>query len=352
MKRVLVFGAGAIGSLLGHRLASAGHEVTLVGRPTYVQHVQKHGLWLEERGADPDARTAHPRAVQRIEELPASQHSWDLALLTVKTYDSTDAARALAAWLPRMVPLLVVQNGVGGEELAQQVLEQTLIVSCVLTLSVSVLAPGRIRLETRRGGLNLAPTRKDQNVAHWAQLFAEAGMRVAVFPDYRAMKWSKLLLNIQANAIPAILDMTPATVFADHSLFALERVAFLEALAVMRALQLRPCGFAGYPVELLVWAMQALPAAVLRPVLRFLVASGRGEKKPSLQLDLAAGRQRSEALYLNGAVTAHAQRLRLHVPVNEAVLRILMDIASGRELWDEWRGKPHKLIAAVQAVGR
>jgi len=42
--RVLVFGAGAIGSLLGHRLASAGHEVTLVARREYVDVVRAQGL--------------------------------------------------------------------------------------------------------------------------------------------------------------------------------------------------------------------------------------------------------------------------------------------------------------------
>ena len=363
--RILVFGAGAIGSLLGHRLAHAGHEVTLIGRPQYVRAVHERGLILEERSLPSHEHverpqqergpalygptTVHPVAVEGIEHIPSAQRSWDLVLLTVKAYDTQAAAQALAPYLSSDVPLLIVQNGVGGEELAQEVLKQAAIISGVITLSVSVLAPGHVRLETTRGGLNLAPTREDQDLDDWAQLFATAGMKTATYRNYRALKWSKLLLNIQANAIPAILDMTPGTAFANPSLFALERSAFLEALAVMRTLHLKPIHFPGYPVPLLTWAMETLPPSLLRPLLRRLFASGRGDKPPSLQIDLARGRQRSEALYLNGAVVTYAERLGLDVPVNRVLLDTLMGIAAGSLAWDEFRGQPQRLVAAVQA---
>jgi 2-dehydropantoate 2-reductase len=250
--------------------------------------------------------------------------------------------------MPHDVPVLIVQNGVGGEELARPELAEALVISGVLTLSVSVLAPGHIRLETSRGGLSLAPTQVGQDVAPWAALFAAAGLRVATYTDYHAMKWSKLLLNIQANAIPAILDMAPGDVYAHPALFALERAAFREALAVMRALHLQVVSFPNYPVPLLAWAMQYLPAVLLRPLLIRLVASGRGDKKPSLQIGLAGGRQQSEAQYLNGSVVHYAERLGVQTPVNHVLLDTLLGIAAGRIPWDEFRGQPQKLLREVE----
>jgi 2-dehydropantoate 2-reductase len=366
--RILVFGAGAIGSLLGHRLFSAGHDVTLIGRGHYVRDVQEHGLLLEERSApsrdnrkDPALRTfvgtdsaglgqvVHPAAAECIEDIPVDRRSWNLVLLTVKAYDTVAAAQALSSHLPADVPLLIVQNGVGGEELAREVLSQTEIISGVLTMSVSTLSPRHIRLETSRGGLSLAPMREGQQVQRWADLFATARMRMAIFHDYRALKWSKLLLNIQANAIPAILDMTPGDVFAHAGLFALERRAFLEAWEVMRGLHLRPIRFPGYPVPLLVWAMRTLPAPLLCVVLGRMVASGRGEKPPSLQMDLASGRQRSEVLYLNGAVVTHGDRLGLSVPVNRVLMHTLVGMVNGTIPWGAFRGQPQRLLAAVQS---
>lgn len=347
--RALVFGAGAIGSLLGHRLAHAGHAVTLVGRPEYVHAVQKHGLILED-GKPPSGHVAHPNAVVNLSDIPLDQRQWDIVLLTVKAYDTREAAQELLPHISKDTPLLIVQNGVGGEEIAKEVLKAATLISGVLTLSVSVLAPGHIRLETTRGGLNLAPTEEDTDVKQWALLFAAAGLRTAVFSDYRAMKWSKLLLNILANAIPAILGMTPGAVFANPALFAIERAAFLEAWAVMRAMQLTVVSFPNYPVPLLVWAMRYVPAPLLRPLLTHLVASGRGEKMPSMYLDLAGGRQQSEVSYLNGAVASHAQRLGLDAPVNRTLYELLTGIVTGQRSWEEFRGQPQKLIDSVHVV--
>lgn len=347
--RTLVFGAGAIGSLLGHRLAHAGHAVTLVGRPGYVHAVQKHGLILEN-GRPPSQHVVHPNVVVKLSDIPLEQRQWDIVLLTVKAYDTREAAQELLPHIAKDTPLLIVQNGVGGEEVAKEVLKEATLISGVLTLSVSVLAPGYIRLETTRGGLNLAPTQKGIDVNQWALLFSAAGLRTAVFPDYRAMKWSKLLLNILANAIPAILGMTPGAVFANPALFAIERAAFLEAWSVMHAMHLTVASFPRYPVPLLVWAMRYVPAFLLRPLLTRFVASGRGEKMPSLYLDLAGGRQRSEVFYLNGAVASYAQRLGLDARVNRTLCELLTGIATGQRYWEEFRGQPQKLIELVHTV--
>jgi len=343
--QILVFGAGAIGSYLGFRLAGAGHDVALVGRQTYVRAVRKQGLCLRAEGraiADDGRRDAtavrvvHPQAVESIEELPAGRRSWDLVLLTVKAYDTTSAAQALAPHLGAQTPLLIVQNGVGSEALVREVLQ----------------GPGCVRLETTRGGLNLAVVSEALPVQPWAELFRAAGLRTSAFPDYRALKWSKLLLNIQANAIPAILDMTPGAVFADPTLFAVERAAFKEAVAVMRALGLQAVNFPNYPVRLLVLAMELLPAPVLRPILTRLVASGRGDKRPSLLIDLASGQPQSEVLYLNGAVAKHGQQAGVPVPVNRCLCDALMGIVAGGEEWGTLRGCPDRLLAMLEASRR
>lgn len=68
---------------------------------------------------------------------------------------------------------------------------------------------------------------------------------------------------------------------------------------------------------------------------------------PSLYLDLAGGRQRSEVLYLNGAVTTHAQWLGLDAPVNRTLYDLLASITTGQTPWEEFRSRPQKLIERV-----
>jgi len=345
--QVLVFGAGAIGSMLGHRLGQVGHAVTLVGRTDYVSAVRAQGLVLENSSS---TSITHPAAVERLEDLPSDLDVWDLVLLTVKAHDTQLATQTLAGYVDPGVPILLMQNGVGGEELVQAVWPAATLISGVITWPVSVLAPGRVRLRSTRGGASLAPTCQGQNIARWVELFNAAGVRTVICPDYRSQKWSKLLLNMLANAVPAILDMAPGEVFDDPQLFELERLAFLEALAVMHALGLRVVSFPEYPVPMLTWAVSNSPPLLSRPLLRRLVAGGRGEKKPSLQIDLELGRQRSEVTFLNGAVVAHAKPLGLDVPVNRVLSGTLSAIVSGQVPWDEFRKRPHKLVAAVQAA--
>jgi 2-dehydropantoate 2-reductase len=342
--RVLVVGAGAIGSLLGHRLATAGHTVTLVARPPWVAAIRSRGLGLEENG-----QVRFQSDLAAVTDVQAvADGAFDLVVCTTKVYDTAEAARQAAPIVAKGVPLLLLQNGVGGEELAAEVLPQARCLSAVITLAVKVLSPGLVRLTTTRGGIGLAAVSPDAPLDKLAAALRQAGIgRVTTCADYRAIKWSKLLLNILSNALPTILDMPPDELFADRELFDLERAAFREALTVIRNLGLRPVPLPGYPVPLFAWGMYWLPGAALHLLFRRLIASGRGDKMPSLHLDLLKGKPKSEVDFLNGAVVKHARRIGLQVPVNQALYRTLKAIVSGRIPWAEFRGQPRKLLEQV-----
>jgi len=160
------------------------------------------------------------------------------------------------------------------------------------------------------------------------------------------MKWSKLLLNILGNAVPAIVDMSPAATFSSTELFAIERAAYLESLAVMRDLNIKPIQLPGYPVPLLTWAMRRLPAGIAGELLSRLIVGGRGGKMPSLHKDLTGRRAKSEVQYLNGGVAIYGEKAGLPTPVNRALTDILLSIAAGDVPWDCYRGDPHALWVA------
>lgn len=161
------------------------------------------------------------------------------------------------------------------------------------------------------------------------------------------MKWSKLLLNMLANAIPAILDLPVATVYRRADLVALEQRALLEAVQVMTRSGFGPVNLPSYPVTRLVWAMQSLPMPVLRPLLQRVVGGGRGGKQPSLHQDLLRGRTRTEGDYLYGAVVAAAPPVQSSVPVNTILWQTLRDIASGVQDWSHYRQQPQRLCEAI-----
>ena len=321
--------------------------MTLVGRDALVKAVRARGLLVVE--GDRRAVVSELRAVTAIDDIPPKDDAPDLILITVKAHDTEETAIAVAPLARQGIPVLLLQNGVGGDEIAREALTGCVVLSAVITLAVAVPEPGHVEVTTARGGVGLAGDEVDRDLVPYATLLQEAGFTVRTYSDYRAMKWSKLLLNIIANATPAILDLAPEEVYADRALARLELTAFREAVAVMRGLGLPPVALPGYPVPLMVTVLTGFPTVVLGPLFRRLVGGGRGGKMPSLHMDLARGRHESEVEYLNGAVVRAAHRLGVRVPANEALYSVLSGIVRGEIPWAEYRGQPQALLSQVSS---
>jgi 2-dehydropantoate 2-reductase len=240
--RFLFFGAGAVGSLLGARLAQAGSEVTLVGRQPHVEAVTRDGVRMVTAGkvSNQSVRAARPSVAE-------AGGPFDYVFLTVKGYDTLDAIEQLQPVLRPGTILGSFQNGVGNEEAIAAALPEQALMAGSLTVPVSLDEPGTIKLHSRRGGVALAPVSPEVNVAPLVRKLHAAGFKARRYTDFRAMKWSKLLFNILGNAQSAILDLPPSHVFADSELFRYERAAFQEAVAVMDRMHLKVVALPGLP---------------------------------------------------------------------------------------------------------
>jgi len=345
--RVIVVGGGAVGGFIGARLALAGNEVALVGRPWLVEAVRTRGLRLIEPQQEHLVQQGLSAAPSVAEA--AAQGFFDLALLAVKTYDTATAVREMQeAGLGSLqrVRFLVLQNGVGSEELLVQAFGAERVIVAALTQPVSVPEPGVVRLVKEKGGFALAPAVSGTGIEHVVTVFQEAGLRVRSYRNYQAVKWSKLPLNILGNTIPAILDMPPGEVYAHIGLLRLEIAAMRELMAVTRALEVRLVNLPGYPVRLLMWVLCNLPAPLLSPLMPRLVGSGRKGRMPSLQHGLARGREVSEVAYLNGAVVRCGERVGVPTPANRLLTETLEAIYAREYTRDEWHHRPERLIEA------
>jgi 2-dehydropantoate 2-reductase len=314
---VYVVGSGAVGRYLGGSLAGMGAAVTYAPR-------------------------------KREDVVPAEA---DLAIVAVKSYDTADAIETLKRALSADsdATILTPQNGVGNEERLAAAFGADRIVSAALTVPVALGDDGRV-VASNRGGIALAPV---GGVAHnWlVAAFERTAIPVRVGSDYRALKWSKLALNIIANASCAILDVLPERLVDLDRMFELEVRAVRETRAVMAKMGIATVDLPRYPVRALFGAV-SLPTAAARLVLARRIAGARGRKAPSLLLDLRAGRTRSEVDVLNGAVVAAGVTVDVPTPVNTAFARVLEDIAATPQLWPTYRGRPGALAAEVDADER
>ena len=345
----VVVGAGAIGLLVAGKLATAGEEVAVVAR-SGAQALGANGVTVIPRR--PGTMPPSPAAVTIAapDHIPASLRGANV-VLAVKGYQAAGALPVLESLEPSQV--VTLQNGLGTEEMLVAVLGAERVVAGIITTSVEVHDSTTVAVR-REGGIGLAPMFWEQTGSEAAPpvgqldvLFRRAGLSTRIYADYRAMKWSKALLNILGNATPAILNWDVARVYRQPHLVGLERAIFGEALRTMRALRLAPVDLPRYPVRLLAVAMERLPLPLLRPLLGRVLGGGRGGKAPSLLLDLQRGRQESEAEVLYGAIARAATGAGIPTPANATVHDVLIEIARGTSDWAEWAGRPERLLAAV-----
>lgn len=338
---IVVIGPGAIGLFVATRLALSGERVALLVRPRAAETLRSRQLTLDQNGTTytvPDVQIISDASTWRGTQP-------DLAIVCVKGYDTPGVLPALDALDPKHV--LTLQNGLGNEDVLAAYGGKERVISGVITTSAEVPDWGHVAV-TKLGGIGLAPMTAGQPVDYWATVFRKTGLRIETYADWQAMKWSKVLLNMLGSASAAILDMPVEGVYADNRMIALERQAFLEALNVMTTRGLQPVNLPGYPARTLAVAMRWMPAVALYPLLRKVIAGGRGGKAPSLHLALQQGNRRSEGAQLYGAVAASGAEIGVATPANQALWGTLRAIAEGDVSWDAYRQNPDYLLAAVE----
>ena len=272
----------------------------------------------------------------------------DVAMVTVKAYDTDSAIETLRRALPYPQKCVFVtpQNGVGNEEKLAAAFGADNVVSAALTTPVESDRDGRVHA-ANAGGLALAPV--GASAFNWlVATFAAAGVNVKVVDDWRALKWSKLALNVVANASCAILNVLPNRLVHYDRIFTMEIRMVREVRAVMGALGLQPIDLPRYPVRAL-FAATSLPSPLARAVLARSVAGARGTKAPSLLLDLRSGKPHTEVDVLNGAVAAAGREAGVATPVNAVYARVLSDIAHTPPLWAKYRERPDALESEIDA---
>lgn len=334
-------GAGAIGGYVSASLLAAGHRVTIIERPHNIEVLRADGLVVQH--LDGSILQTMPELFPSFDALTALRN-FDLIILALKSFDTPAFLDSVTPFLNQLPPVLSLQNGIDNERLLAAHLGPDRVIAGTVTTAVGKQAVGRLIIERLRGiGIAGAhPLTRKLMLA-----LNTAGLNPRHYPDAASMKWSKLLTNLVANATSAILDMTPAQIYASRVGFEVERAMMREALHTLTALGHRVTDLPGTPVRAMASAFRALPPGLARPLLARAIGSGRGGKMPSLHMDLHGGRKSSEVTYLNGAVVRAARQAGLSAPINETLERLLTVLINDPNRAADFRHNPEALARAT-----
>jgi len=251
--RILVYGAGAVGSYVGGILAAAGADVTLVARGAQYEALSGKGLVLEgPKSGRPDP--VRVRVCQPGQEKPP----YDLVFVGLKSQQIAGAAAHVVSLLAKDGMILLGQNGLPhwyfekldsplrGSRLTSVDPDGTLartipidtVIGGVVLKPVDLVAPGRIRLAdqaTDRLVIGELDNRNTPRLAAIKAAIEPAGWPVVVTDDIRAAKWRKLLSNGVFNPLAAITQSTHRQIGDFEPTRRLARLMIEEVLAVAAA---------------------------------------------------------------------------------------------------------------------
>lgn len=346
---VLAFGAGALGTYIGGSLALAGHNVVFVEQAKVADELRERGLRLDltldkrrkTRGAflvDPSSFVIASSLEEALRYGP-----FDVALYALKSFDTAAAMELIAPLADKMPPILCLSNGVDNEPLIARTLGPEKVIYGTVTSAIGRRAAGDIVLEKLRG-VGIAKTHLLSG--RLATVFNQAFLNAQIFSNADSMKWSKMLTNLLANPLSAILEMSAAEIYAHKGLYRLEIAMLRECLAVMEAQHIEVVDLPGTPVRALAFAA-GLPVWLSKPLLARAAGSGRGAKMPSFYIDLHSGRGKSEVDFLHGAVVRAGKRTGIPTPVNELLTGTLLALTNGEIPLEEYARQPKKLLAKL-----
>ncbi|HTT35679.1 MAG TPA: ketopantoate reductase family protein [Thermoplasmata archaeon] len=300
--RVLVLGAGAVGSLFGARLAEAGHAVVLVGRAPHVAAIREAGLRVE--GVRPGRFTVAART-----DVPDDDR-FDAVLVAVKTFDLARAGALLARSVRTPRPTLAPQNGLGVSETVAEALRaggwgrpEAILVRAIHSIPATLVGPGVVR--QAGDGEILVPASApgaDVALAKWTGLLRETGFPVRPVADFAGEVWRKAVLNAAINPVTA-LHGVPNGAVLDEPRWTEARALLSEAGSVAAA--------EGHRFD----------PADLEAALRRLAEATRTNRSSMLQ-DLDRGRP-TEVDAISGAILAAGTRRGMDLPVTARVVAAL-----------------------------
>jgi len=296
--RIVVVGAGAIGSVYAAKLA-ARHDVTIVARREHVQAIARDGLRLVGR----EELVCHPRAVARVPLLlPAT-----LVLLTTKVSDNRAAAAELAGCLRDDTVILCVQNGLGSEDAVKDVLAGRGVVLRAITQFGAIFRePGLI--DYKVAGYTLIEQSSHSEAI--ANLLTACGLDGRVSPNIRAEIWRKLIFNCVINPITSMLGTDVGSI-ADARLDPLKRLLVDECLAVAQADNVTGLDYGEDFVKTIGEVF------------------GSSRNIASMRQDLERGKL-TEIDFMNGAVVARGRQLGIDCPVNASLTTIIRAMEASR----------------------
>ena len=304
--KIAIYGAGAIGALLGAKLYLSGEDVTLIARGPHLKAMRESGITVIENG---EKYTAYPALAENPQEIGPV----DYLFITVKTNGLESIAKNIPFLCEENTAVVTAQNGIpwwyfygiGGEfnntklnsldpnGIIESNIDNKRIIGCIVYPSAIITEPGVVtHIEGNRFSLGEPDGSISNRCKELSLALIKSGFKSPIRPNLRNEIWVKLMGNIAMNPISMLTRGSLKDITEDRFIRKFARQVMVEAESVATVLG----------VQMQVSVDQRLEGA-----------NSVGEHKTSMLQDYEQGRP-IELESIIGSVVELADILDIEVP--------------------------------------
>eukprot|EP01119_Soliformovum_irregulare_P001083 TRINITY_DN1080_c0_g1_i3.p1 TRINITY_DN1080_c0_g1~~TRINITY_DN1080_c0_g1_i3.p1 ORF type:complete len:415 (+),score=185.46 TRINITY_DN1080_c0_g1_i3:902-2146(+) len=304
-KSIAIIGGGAMGSLIGAKLASDSRNSVWM-----LSNWKDHVTSIKSRGGltltnfDGSQIFSPVNATSEISEILQVNGAVDLAMVMVKSPMTRDAAvKASKLIHPSHGMVLTLQNGLGNREIIGDVLGDVgKVIQGVTSQAGNILGQGMVT-HTGEGYTTLAFSENNRAIVEeLAAILNAGGIFTEISPDLEGMQWGKLIVNSAINPISAILGVKNGELAENSSTRELLGQTVKEGASVAQAKGV------------------SLPFDVFQKVLD--VARATAQNSSSMLKDVRRGTL-TEVDAINGSIVREGDRLGVNVNLNRMLMGLI-----------------------------
>ena len=207
--KILVLGAGAIGSVFGGFLAKSGNHVVLYGRDRCITPINDQGLTIE--GIWGPHHVTNIRGYSNLNKIARCEGiTFDLVLLTVKSYDTENVLEHYVQTFDTSTIVVSLQNGLGNIEIIEKLLGRNQTIGGRVIFGAELIAPACVKVTVYADKVVLGSLPSGvslEKVQEICELFDASGIPTTFTEEIEKHIWGKVLYNAPLNPLSCLLEV-------------------------------------------------------------------------------------------------------------------------------------------------
>jgi 2-dehydropantoate 2-reductase len=321
-KQIAIYGAGALGTILGAYLTKAGLNVDLINRnKSHVQGFKKNGAQVKGTvNFKIQVKALLPNEISK---------KYDIVFLMTKQLDNENIVSYIQNFMVEDGIICTTQNGIPELSVASIIGEEKTI-GCAIAWGATMLGNGVCELTSTPDSLTFSigsPGKNNQNKVNEVKNILEQMGPAIIEDNFMGARWSKLFINASFSGMSTVLGCT----FGEAAQNKASRKCILhvikECIDVADKANINIERVQGKDIRRLLNYNNNIKKAISYHMIPLLIKK-HAKLKASMLQDIE-NKKPTEVDAINGIVSKYGHKYNIETPYNDMIIKIIHDIEKG-----------------------